>query len=118
MSVPELPYKISSREEALSCIRKITQLIDELRGKLRLDLNEIRSHLNKVQDRNQSMLQIFKLQMQPQEVPVSDISCSKVPSQNIFVLADLDPDLDHFQAIDRFFRIPSNHDPYTSRLQT
>ena len=34
-------------------------------------------HLNKVCDRNQRVLQYFKLQMQPQVVPVSDFYISK-----------------------------------------
>ena len=46
-----------------------------------------------------TQFQNFKLQMQPQEVPVSDISLSKVTSQKIFVSADMDPDLDPVQAI-------------------
>ena len=34
--------------------------------------------LNKVHEQNQTMLQNSKLQMQPQALPVSDISLSKV----------------------------------------
>ena len=44
-------------------------------------------------------LQIFKLRMQLQAVPVSDIYLSKVTYQNIFVSSDLGPDLDTFQGI-------------------
>ena len=47
--------------------------------------------LNKVHERNQTMLQNFKLQMQPQAVPVSGVSISKVPSQKIFVSAETKP---------------------------
>ena len=56
-------------------------------------------HLNKLHERNQTMLQHFKLQMQPQAVPVSDLSLSKVTYQNILVSADLDHDIDPVQAI-------------------
>ena len=70
ISFQELPYNISYPEEALHYLRKITKLIDELR-----------LHLNKLHERNQTMynymvaqLQNFKLQMQPQAVPVSDFS--------------------------------------------
>ena len=35
-------------------------------------------HRNKLHEWNQIMLQNFKLQMQPQAVPVSDLSLSKV----------------------------------------
>ena len=48
-------------------------------------------------------LQNFKLQMQPQAVPVSDLSLSKVTPQNIFVSDDLNPDLDPVQAIDQVY---------------
>ena len=48
-------------------------------------------------------LQNFKLQIQPQAVPVSDISLSKVTYQNIFVSSDLAPDIDPFQGITRVF---------------
>ena len=41
-----------------------------------------------------TQFQNFKLKMQPQEVPVSYISLSKVNSQNIFASADIAPDLD------------------------
>ena len=92
MSVPELPYNISSPEETLqdsqriiqASLRNITKSIDELQDRLRSDLT-------KSQERNQTMfnsivaqLQNFNLQMQPQAVPVSDISLYKVTLQNIF----------------------------------
>ena len=56
--------------------------------------------------------------MQPQEVPVSDLSLSKVTLHNIFVSSDLAPDLDPFQGITQVFSEPSNLYPQTSRLQT
>ena len=63
-----------------------------------------------IYERNQTMynymvaqIQNFRLQMQPQAVPVSDLSISKVTSQKIFVSADMDPDLDPVQAIARVF---------------
>ena len=118
MSGPELPYKISFSEEALACLSNITKLIDDLHNKLRLDLNEMRLHLNKVHQRNQTMLQNSKLQMQPQAVPVSDLSISKVTYQNILVSSDMDPDLDPVQEISRVFGKPSNHDPHTCCLWT
>ena len=55
--------------------------------------------------------------MQLQAVPVSDLSLSKVTSQNIFVSADIAPDLDHVQAIARVFSKSSNIDPHTSCLR-
>ena len=109
MSGPELPYKISFSEEALACLREIIKLVDDLRDKLLLDLNRLHQQ-------NQTMLQNFKLQIQTQAVPVSDLSLSKVTYQNILVSSDLGPDLDPFQAITRVFRELSNHDPHTSRL--
>ena len=54
MSGPELTYKISSSEEILACLRKITKIVDDLRDNLRLDLN-------KVHQNNQTMLRNFKL---------------------------------------------------------
>ena len=65
-----------------------------------------------------SQLQNSKLQMQPQAVPVSDLSLSKFTSQRIFVSADLATGIDPVQGIDRVFSEPSNLDPHTSRLQT
>ena len=54
--------------------------------------------------------------MQPQAVPVSDISLAKVTTEKIFVSTDLGTDLDPVQAIDRVFSETSNHDPQTSHL--
>ena len=73
-------------------------------------------HLNKVHERNQTMLQNFKLQMQPQAVPVSDVSLYKVTYQEILVSGDLDSDIDPVQSIARVFGETSNRDPHTSRL--
>ena len=61
-------------------------------------------------------LQNFKLQMQPQVVPVYDLSLDKVTSQKIFVSADLDPDIVLVQAISRVFSETSNHNHHTSSL--
>ena len=74
MSGPEPPYKISSSEDLIACLRKITKFIDALRDNFRLGLNDMCLHLKKLHKRNQTMLQNLKLQMQPQEVPVSDFS--------------------------------------------
>ena len=71
MSVPELPYQISSIEEALSCLRNISNLIDELRNKLLSYFNKMRLHLNNFHEQNQKMLQNFKPQIQPQAVHVN-----------------------------------------------
>ena len=79
--------------------RRITKLIDDLRNMLRLDLNKMRLYPKKVHQWNQTLLQIFKLQMQPQEVPVSDFYISDFTYQKILVSADLDPDIDLVQAI-------------------
>ena len=102
MSVPELPYKISSPEKVLTCLRKITKLFDEFRE----SFDELRSHLNKVYEKNQTMynsmvakLQNFNLQTKPQVVPVSDLSPSKVTYQKICVSYDIAPDLDPVQKI-------------------
>ena len=63
MSGPELPYSVSDRP--LDCIRKITNLIDQLR-----------SDLNKIHEKNQLMhnymvdqLQGYKHRSQPLTVP-------------------------------------------------
>ena len=80
----------------LAFLRSITKLIDKLRDKLRLDLNDMSSQLNKVHDRNQTMLQHSKLQNKLQAVPVSDLSLYKVNPHKIFVSSDLVPDLDPF----------------------
>ena len=55
--------------------------------------------LNKVHERNQTILQNSKLQMQPQVVTVSNFSLYKVTSQKILVSDDLNPNLDPVQAI-------------------
>ena len=54
----------------------------------------------------------LELQMQPQAVPVSDISLAEVITEKIFISADMDP----VQAIARVFSETSNRDPHTSRL--
>ena len=120
MSVPQLPYNMSSPEEALACLRKITKLIDEFCS----DFNDLRSQLNKIHETNKTIynsmvaqLQNLKLQMQPQAVPVSNISLYKVTSQKKLVSADLAPDLDPVQGIALVFSETSNHDLHTSRLQ-
>ena len=89
MSGPELRYKISSSEEILACLRKITKGVDDLR----LHLNKVRLHDNRVHYHNQTMLRNFKLQMQPQAEPVSDLYILNKPtSRNIFASSDLDTD--------------------------
>ena len=70
-------------------------------------------HLNKLHERNQTMLQHFKLQMQPQEVPVSDFSLSKVTYQKILVSDDMDLDLDPVQEIAQVFSEISDSNPHT-----
>ena len=65
-----------------------------------------------------AQIQFFKLQMQPKAVPVYDISLYKVTPQKIFVSADLYPDNDPVQAIDRVFIKYYNIDPHTSGLRT
>ena len=81
-------------------------------------------NLEKLHDRNKKCtilwsppLQNFKLQMQSQAVPVSDISLFNVTNQNIFVSSDLAPDIDPFQGITRLFSEHSNLGPQTSFLQ-
>ena len=119
MSVPELPYNISFPEEAFQAyLRKVNILPDELRSNFTKSIGGLCSDLNKVHDRMVTQIQNFKLQMQPQSVPVSDISPSKVIPQNIFSSAYLDPDLDPFQGITQVFRKPSDLDPRTLHLQT
>ena len=113
MSGPELPYKISSSEEILTCLRNITKEVDDLR----LHLNKVRLHDNKVHYQFQTILQNFKIQMQPQAEPVSDLSIlTKSTSRNIFASSDLATDpsvgLDSGRAIAQGFRGTSNHDPH------
>ena len=62
--------------------------------------------------------QNFKLRIQPKKMPGSYLSLYKFTSQNIFISADLAPDLDLVQGIAHFFVKPSNIDPHISRLQT
>ena len=103
MSGPELPYKISSSEEILACLRKITKIVHYLCDHVRLDINKVHHHNQtmlrnfKLQmqphQRNQTMLRNFKLQMKPQAVPVSDLFIlTKPTSRKIFVSSDLAPD--------------------------
>ena len=104
-SCPELPHKELFSEEALACLRRIT---DDFR-ELCLDLNKLtskktvassdlapdpssglnsggviaqgfRGPSNHQQD--QKMLQNFKLKMQPQAVPVSDFSILTKPTSS------------------------------------
>ena len=58
----------------------------------------------------------LELQMKPQAVPVSDLSLAKVNTKKILVSTNLDPDLYHVQEIARVFSETSNHDPQTSHL--
>ena len=107
MSGSDIPYKISSSEEALACLRNTTNIIDEWRDDLRLNFNEMHQ-------RNQTMIRSFKLQIQPQAVPVSDISILTKPTfRKIVVSSDLDPDtsagLNSEEVIAQVFRGPSNH---------
>ena len=60
----------------------------------------------------------LELQMQPQEMPVSYLFLAKVNTENIFVSTDLDPDLDPVQAIARVFSETYSHDPHTPHLLT
>ena len=128
MSGPELPYLISSSEEALALLRKITKRVDDLCKRfnnlcdnLCKRFENLCLHLDKVHYQNQIMLQNSKLQMQPQAVPVSYFSILIKPtSRNIIISSDLDPDLsaslNSGGLISQGFRVPSNHDPHISRL--
>ena len=108
MSGPELPYKISSSEEALACLRRITKIIDDWRDDLRLNLNEMHQ-------RNQTMLRIFRPQMQPQAVSVSDFSIlTKSTSRNIVVSYDLAPDTS--AALDSVRAYPMNTENFCSQV--
>ena len=123
MSVPELPYIISTSEEALALLRKITKRVDDLCKRFDNLCENLCLHLDKVHQQNQTMLQNFRLQMQPQAVPVSDFSILIKPtSRKIFASSDLATDLssglDYGVAIAPGFRGPSNHDPHISRLRT
>ena len=103
MSGPELPHKISSSEEIIACLRKITNIVDDLRDHLRLDLNTVHQQNQtmlqnfKLQmqpcQRNQTTLRNFKLQMKPQAVPVSGFFILTKPTyRKIVVSSDLAPD--------------------------
>ena len=59
-----------------------------------------------------------KLQRQPQAVTISDLSISKVNSQEIIVSYDMDTNIDPVHGIAQVFSEPSNLYPQTSRLQT
>ena len=112
MSGPVLLLKISSSEEILACLRKITKRVDDLCLRI-----------NKVHQKNQTMFRNFKLQMQPQAVPVSDLSILNKPnSRKILASSDMDtdlsPGLDSGATIAPGFRGTSNHDPHISRLRT
>ena len=98
MSVPELPYNISSPEETLQAsIRRVIILCSNITK----SIVELRSNLTKSQERRQTMFNsmVAHLQMQPQAVPVSYLSLSKVTSQKIFVSSDMAPDIDPVQGI-------------------
>ena len=105
MSVPELPYNISSPEETfqtslriiLASLRNITKSIGELRDELRSDLTNSKERIQTMSNSMVAQIQNFKLQMKPQAVPVSDISLYKVTPQKIFALSDLALYLDPFQ---------------------
>ena len=112
---PELPYRMSSSEEALACIRRMTKIVDDWRDNLCLDLN-------KMHQRNQTMLWNFKLKIQPQSVPVFDFSIlTKPTSRKISISSDMAPDLsaglDFDGVISQDLRGTSNHDPHISRLR-
>ena len=70
MSDPELPYKIYASEE-------ITNIVDNFL----LHLYEIRLHNIKVHQKNQTMLQNFKLQMQPHQRNQTMLRNSKLQMQ-------------------------------------
>ena len=83
MSIPELPYNISFPEEAFnSSLRRLNILIDNICSNFAKPIEELRSDPDKghermvaqIHERNQKMLKIFKLPIQPQTVPVSDVS--------------------------------------------
>ena len=69
------------------------KLIDEVR----LDLNKLNERNKMIYNYMVAQIQNFKLQMQHQAVPVSDLSLFKVTSHNIFFSSDLAPDLNPFQ---------------------
>ena len=149
MSGPELPYKISSSEEALACLRNTTKIIYDWRNDLWLDLNKPTSR-NTVassdlapdlsagldfggviaqgfrgpsnHQRDQTMLQNAKLQMQPQSVPVSGFSILTKPTSRKTVTSyDLAPDpsasLNFGGVIAQGFCVPSNHQRYQTMFR-
>ena len=114
MSVPELPSNISSPEETFQAsLRRVYIIIDKLHSELTNSQERLQTLFNYMVSHYQNS----KLRIQPQEVSGYDIFLSKITSQNIFVSADLDPDLDPVQGISQVFRKPSNIDPRTSRLK-
>ena len=71
--------------------------------------------------RNQTMPQDFKLQMQPQAVPVPDFSILTNPTARKIVVSydlapNLSPSLNSGGVIPQEFLGPSNRDPHISRL--
>ena len=134
MSVPELPYLISPSEEAVALLRTITKghddfckrfenLCDNLCKRFDNLCDNLCMHLDKVHHQIQTMLRNYKLQIQPQAVPVSHFSILIKPtSRKIFASSDLATDLssglDYGVALVPGFRGPSNHDPHISRLRT
>ena len=101
MSVPELPYSLS--DHPLYYLRKTTKSIDELC-----------SDINKLHQRDQTVLRNSKLQMQPQAVPVSDFSIlTKPTSRNTVASSYMAPypsvSLDSVGVIVQGLRGPSNH---------
>ena len=137
MTGPELPYKISSSEEALACLMKLIKRLDD--KSLRLDKptsrkifasSDLVTYLSDSLDyggaiaegfrgpsnhqRDQTMLRNFKLQIQPQAVPVSDFSILTKPTYRKTVSSsDMAPDpssgLDSGVVIAQGFCGSSNH---------
>ena len=97
MSVPEIPSNISSSEDTFQdSLRRLCILIDNFRSDLTKWFHQ---NLTKSQERLQTMPnsmvnqnQIFYIQLQPQVVPGSDLSISKVAP--------------HVTLINRFFNKP------------
>ena len=89
MSGPEIPYKISSSEEALVCLRRTTKIF--------LDLKEINQQNNNIVDDLHKMC----------------LGLNKPTSRKTVESSDLDPDLsygiDSGGLIAQGFRGPSNH---------
>ena len=94
MSGPEPLNLISSSEEALALLMKITKRVDDLCKRFDKLCDNFCLHLDKVHQQNQTMLQNSKLQMQPQAVPVSYFSIIIKPTyRKILASSDLDTDL-------------------------